>query len=88
MTSAGGHGLRARAPPVAEAARTRRERIRSIGESRTRGDYIFDRAMKNPIPATNESLGITTIPRLFSFLYDTDLLGSIPIFFVGYLSVD
>ena len=87
MTSAGGHGLRARAPPVAEAARTRREKIRSVEESRTRSDYIFDRAMKNPIPATKKSLGTTTIPRLFSFLYDTDLLGSIPIFLVGCLSV-
>ena len=31
MTSAGGTGLGSRAPPVAEAARTRREKIRSFG---------------------------------------------------------
>ena len=49
---------------------------------------ISDRTpFEHTVPSTNESLGITTIPRLFSLLYDSDLLGSIPIFFVGYLLV-
>ncbi len=43
-------GERADAPPVADEARRASEKIRSIATERARCDYIFEWAMKNPIP--------------------------------------
>ena len=53
-------GERTEAPPVADEARRASEKIRSIATKWARYDYIFEWAMKNPIPATKK------IPRTCS----------------------
>ena len=54
QASGGGRGLGAGAHPGGEEASATREKTRSVGSEHAsaRGDYVFDRAMKNPTPAT------------------------------------
>ena len=67
QASGGGRGLGEGAHPGGEEASATREKTRSVGSelASERGDYVFDRAMKNPTPATKKE----TNPRgWFSFL--------------------
>ena len=50
QASGGGRGLGAGAHPGGEEASATREKTRSVGSEHAseRGDYVFDRAMKNP----------------------------------------
>ena len=58
QASGGGRGLGAGAHPGGEEASATREKTRSVGSEHAsvRGDYVFDRAMKNPTPATKVSV--------------------------------
>ena len=71
QASGGGRGLGAGAHPGGEEASATREKTRSVGSEcvSERGDYVFDRAMKNPTPATNlyGSISILLIDLYFLF---------------------
>ena len=72
QASGEGRGLGAGAHPGGEEASATREKTRSVGSEcvSERGDYVFDRAMKNPTPATKKDSIIDWVSAMeFCFIY-------------------